>query len=305
MAPMAGVTDAAFRMRLRRNGCKNLFTEMASAAALARGNKKTLSFIDVPDLCGDLTIQIFGADPDELAKTAEIVQEAGFARIDLNMGCPVKKVIRSGSGSALLVNLRLAEKCIKSMRRVVSGLFSVKIRSGWNDGSLNYLETGRMAADCGVDFLTIHPRTRAQGFSGLANWDHVSELAAHLDIPVIGNGDVDTAETAVEKLRSTGCAGIMIGRGALSKPWIFEESHSLLYGGSFKRPGLRAIADDLLLQLQDLARWKSPRTAVVEMRKFLIWTSKGMRGAADFRRRLIESVDLASLETEITSFFGR
>lgn len=304
MAPMAGITDAPFRMRLRRNGCRSLATEMISATALVRENKRTLSYLNVPDLGDDLAVQIFGAKADDLAGAAELAQEAGFTRIDFNMGCPARKIIRSGSGSALLANPALAEKCLTALRRSVKGFFSIKIRSGWDDASLNFLQIGRMAVDCGVDSLTLHPRTRAQGFSGRANWLHVEELARNLSIPVVGNGDVDTPETAVSRLQSSGCAGVMIGRGALAKPWIFDIAEKILQGcDSSEIPHKPAIGKDLLLQMSDLIRWKSSRAAVLEMRKFLIWASKGMEGAADLRRRLIDANNLEAMETEIKNFF--
>lgn len=302
---MAGVTDAAFRGRLRRNGCRRLFTEMVSAAALARGNRRTLGYLGVPDAGPDLAVQLFGAVPDELAAAAELAQEAGFRQVDLNMGCPVRKVVRSGAGAALMTDLGRAGACLEALRRVVRGTLSVKIRAGWTEGSINFLEVGRLAQARGVDLITLHPRTRAQGYGGQADWSLVRALAAEVSVPVVGNGDVGSAEQALARLRQCGCAGVMIGRAALSTPWIFREAELLAEG---RAPGLppspAALGRDLCAQLDDLARWKGPRVAALEMRKFAAWGARGLPGAAEFRRGIQEAPDVAALRRAVEAFFG-
>lgn len=305
MAPMAGVTDAAFRERLRRNGCRLLFTEMVSAAALYRGNRRTWDYLQVPDQRGDLAVQLFGADPVELAAAAGLAQEAGFRHVDFNMGCPVRKVVRSGSGAALLTDLVRAGSCMEALRRAVRGTFSVKIRSGWTEGSINCLEVGRLAEACGVDLITLHPRTRAQGYGGRADWRLVRELAEGVSVPVIGNGDVGSAEEAVGKMGECGCHGVMIGRAALSAPWLFRQGERLAQG---RDPGPAPepweIGADLCAQLDDLVCRKGARVACFEMRKFASWGAKGLSGAADFRRRLQDASDVGALRREVETCFG-
>ncbi len=304
MAPMAGVTDAAFRRRLRRNGCRRMFTEMVSAAALARGNRRTRSYLCVPDGGPDLGIQLFGADGAELAEAALQAQQAGFRHIDLNMGCPVRKVVRSGSGAALLKDLGLAERCLSSLRKAVHGTLSVKIRAGWDLASRNFLEVGRLAEDCGVDWITLHPRTRADGYAGTADWTLVGALAAEVGIPVVGNGDVTDAGDALDRMRAQGCAGVMIGRAAAGRPWIFREAESLLSGEEPPpAPEAAEVGRDLLLQMEDLAGWKGERAAVFEMRKFVGWSARGRPGAAELRRRVQTAESTRALAAEVERFF--
>ncbi|GAB4265609.1 MAG: tRNA dihydrouridine synthase DusB [Deferrisomatales bacterium] len=304
MAPMAGVTDPAFRARLRRWGCRALATEMVSAAALARGNRRTLSYLQAPDRGRDLTLQVFGADPDELARAGERVYEAGYPWLDFNMGCPVKKVVRSGAGAALLADPERARRCLVALRRAFPGRLSVKIRSGWDAGSVNCLEVGKMAEDCGVDRVTLHPRTRAQGYAGKADWSWVARLVREVSVPVAGNGDVASGPEAAARLRRTGCAAVMIGRGALGAPWVFRDAEAAWRGAPAPPPPeAPRIGLDLLRQIDDLARWKGERAAVVEMRKFLAWGAKGMGGATEFRREIQQCDSRDRLEAAVRRFF--
>lgn len=305
MAPMAGVTDAAFRGRLRRNGCRRLFTEMVSAAALARGNRRTLGYLGVPDPGPDLGVQLFGAVPDELAAAAELAQEAGFRHVDLNMGCPVRKVVRSGAGAALMTDLGRAGACLEALRRVVRATLSVKIRAGWAEGSINCLEAGRLAEAHGVDLITLHPRTRTQGYGGQADWSLVRALAAEVSVPVVGNGDVGSAEEALARLRQCGCAGVMIGRAALAAPWIFRQAELLARDcAAGPLPSPSEIGEDLCAQIDDLVQWKGARVAALEMRKFAAWGARGLPGAAEFRRNIQEAPDVVAVRRAVEAFFG-
>lgn len=305
MAPMAGITDAAFRARLRRNGCSLLFTEMVSAAALARKNRRTLAYLRDPDVGQDLAVQIFGAVPEELAEAALLAQEAGFEHIDLNMGCPVRKVVRSGAGAALMAEPERARRCLEALRRAVRGTFSIKLRSGWDSSQVNCLQVGEMAAECGVDAITLHPRTRAQGYSGTAVWSLVKVLADRLPVPVVGNGDVVDAVGAVTRLRQASCHGVMIGRGAVRRPWIFRQVAALEAGRVLPEPDLPWIGEDLLRQFDDLVSLKGEAVGVMEMRKFLAWSAKGFPGAGDFRRRVQEIKEAQAMVSEVRRFFGR
>ena len=304
MAPMAGVTDAAFRSRLRRNGCRQLCTEMVSAAALARGNRRTRAYLDVPDLDSDLEVQLFGAVPEELAAAGAMAADAGFTAVDLNAGCPVKKVVRGGAGAALLRDPHGFARCLGALRRAVPGRLSVKIRSGWDAGSVNCSEIARIAEDQGVDRITLHPRTRSQGYSGSADWSLVIELAAQCRIPLVGNGDIDDAGQALERLRSSGCAAVMVGRAALSRPWLFRQAEDLWAGRPMSvAPTPVEVGEDLIRQLRDLTEWKTERTAVVEMRKFVAWATKGCSGAAEFRRRAQRMETAGEVVDHIRNFF--
>jgi len=302
---MAGVTDAAFRQRLRRNGCRRLCTEMISAAALARNNRRTRSYLSVPDAGSDLEVQLFGADPDELAVAGAMAVDAGFQTVDLNAGCPVKKVVRGGAGAALLRDPERLVRCLRALRTVVPGQLSVKLRAGWDSASINCVALARLAEDAGVDRITLHPRTRSQGYAGRADWSLVAELARACRVPVVGNGDVDGAETAVKRLTESGCAAVMIGRAALGRPWIFRQAHRLRQGLA-PEPNVSPvqIGEDLLVQLQDLVAWKGERVAVVEMRKFVAWGTKGFAGAAEFRRVTQEVTEVAALQDLVRQFFA-
>ncbi|RMG93371.1 MAG: tRNA-dihydrouridine synthase family protein, partial [Candidatus Dadabacteria bacterium] len=183
---MAGVTDPAFRRRLRRAGCRYLFTEMVSAAAVARRNRRTLAYLHASDRGPDLAAQVFGSRPDELAEAARAAAEAGFSHLDLNMGCPVRKVVRSGAGAALMRDPGLAAACVRALRRAFPGTLSVKIRSGWDAGRRNAAEIAALAEAEGADLVIVHPRTRAQGYAGEADWSVVGEVAARVGVPVVG-----------------------------------------------------------------------------------------------------------------------
>lgn len=302
---MAGVTDAAFRQRLRRNGCRRLCTEMISAAALARNNRRTQSYLAVPDAGSDLDVQLFGTDPDELAVAGALAVDAGFSTVDLNAGCPVKKVVRGGAGAALLREPERLARCLRALRKVVPGLLSVKLRAGWDAASINCIAVARLAEAAGVDRITLHPRTRSQGYAGRADWSLVAEVAQACRVPVVGNGDIDCAEMAMQRLAESGCAAVMIGRAALGRPWIFKQAQAL-WQGLAPEPSLSPvqIGEDLLTQLQDLVTWKGERVAVVEMRKFVAWGTKGFAGAAEFRRVTQEVTQVAALQDLVRQFFA-
>lgn len=301
MAPMAGVTDEPFRERLRRNGCRALWTEMVSAAALVRNHKNSLKMCSPGDLSDDLSIQLFGSRPAELHDSAMIVSDLGWQRVDLNMGCPVKKVVKSGSGAALMKDVMLASACIKAIRSAFGGIFTVKLRLGWSEHERNFMEIARMADSEGVDGIILHGRTKAQGYSGRADWEAIGELVRSVKAPVAGNGDVVAAEQALTALTIHGVAAVMIGRAALETPWIFNDAENLASGvAPAGRPSAQALAADINTQLDRAAELKGERTAVAEMKKFAAWADKGTPGAPERRNQIMRASSRPELAEAIS-----
>jgi nifR3 family TIM-barrel protein len=226
VAPLAGITDKAYREICKRKGADVIMSEMVSADGLVFSREKSLEYAYFNETQRPFGIQIFGNDPDIMAKGAEIALSENPDFIDINMGCPVKKVVKRGAGSALMKTPELAIRIVKSVKKVLAGTeipLSVKFRSGWDLESVNYLEYGRMMEDAGADLLILHPRTRSQMFSGHSNWTHIKILKAQSNIPVIGNGDIRNALDAKNMIEQTECDSIMIGRGIIGNPWIFQE----------------------------------------------------------------------------------
>lgn len=305
MAPMAGVTDVAFRERLRRNGCKAIWTEMVSAAALVRRHKNSIKMINPEDLDDATALQLFGAKPLELRDAALMAADCGWVRLDLNMGCPVKKVVKSGSGAALMRDLALASECIRAVRGVFPGMLTVKFRLGWNDGERNYLELAALAEGEGADGLILHGRTRVQGYGGEADWGAVAELKRASRVPVAGNGDVDGPKVAFDRLESSGADAVMIGRAALARPWIFRDCERMAEGLPPHAPPEREeLIADLLAHLERLCELKGTSVAVAEMKKFVAWADKGGQGAAERRNSIMRASTKAEMEAGIRQTGG-
>ncbi|HVN80798.1 MAG TPA: tRNA-dihydrouridine synthase family protein, partial [Terriglobia bacterium] len=219
LSPMAGLTDSVFRRLIKRlGGCGLVMTEFTSAEGLTRNSVKGRRMLFYHDEERPITAQLFGSDPPRLMEATQMVEDLGFDAVDLNLGCPAKKVVKACGGSALLRDLKLLAELLKAIRSATSMPFTVKIRAGWSDQEIVALEVGKLAEDLGVDAITLHPRTRLQGFTGKADWHLIGELKAHLKIPVIGNGDILTPEDGFRMIGETKCDGVMIGRGALSNP---------------------------------------------------------------------------------------
>lgn len=299
-APMAGVTDVAFRARLTRNGCRALWTEMICATALVRGHKLTRRLIDPPDRDEDLTPQLFGAKPPELAQAARMLADVGWRRVDFNMGCPVRKVAKTGSGAALLSNPENARACIGAIRDAFQGCFTVKLRLGLDQSHRTFLDIARLAQALGVDGIILHGRTRRQGYSGVADWDAVRELRQAVTVPVAGNGDVADGPDALRRLAQSGADAVMIGRAALSRPWLFRDAHRLWEGlEPLPPPGPKELSEDVLLQFEDLLADKGERCAVPEMKKFAAWAARGFHMAAEYRRGVMAAHDTQAMREAI------
>ncbi len=302
LAPMAGATNHAFRiMCKRRGGCGLVMTEMFSAYALKYNNPAAPEMMDWTKEESPVAAQVFGGDPATVAIGARILQDAGADVIDINFGCPVPKVAKSGSGAALLRNPDMAREILIAARSAVKVPLTIKTRIGWRDGEKSVMELAKTAEICGVDMITVHGRTAQQGYSGRADWDIIAEVKASVRIPVIANGDVITPQDAAQVLSITGCDGIAIGRGALGDPWIFQRIHHYLTTGVILPEPTYAERMDAALEharlLHDLL---GERRAAREMRGHMAHYIKGMPGAPKLRQRLMRTTTLREVEEIIS-----
>jgi len=283
LAPLAGITDLPFRTVVRSFGCGLAYTEMISAIGLVRKADKTLHYLASLPADRPLGVQIFGNDPGELAEAARIAEQHGADLIDVNMGCPVKKVTKTGAGAALMKDPILTAAIMRAVRNATGLPFTVKIRSGWNGRQVNALEIGKLAEDEGCDAVTIHPRTADQGYSGHADWQLIKRMKRHIRIPVIGNGDIRRPQDAVMMFQETGCDGAMIGRGSLGNPWLIAETLSLLGGTALLPPTLEERAAIIIRHIELAVAFHGERAGVRDFRKHLLWYTKGLPGGSRFR----------------------
>lgn len=304
LAPMAGISDLPFRLLSRAEGAPLCFTEMISAQGLIRSGKNTLALLHSTPEDRPLGIQIFGEDPDALAEAARLVAERADV-IDINMGCPVKKVVASGAGSALLRDPGKVALIIRAVRKAVSLPLTIKIRTGWTAHESTFLDIARIAVLEGCDAITLHPRTRAQMFSETATWSDIARLKASVPIPVIGSGDVFSADDVHAMIEQTGCDGVMIARGALGNPWIFREASALLRGEIPVKPDRTERLTTALRHLELLLESLSEKTVVCEMRKHVSWYVKGLAGAARFRATVNTITDTKALRCALNEYFNQ
>ncbi len=293
LAPMAGITDLPFRIIARPFGCGIAFTEMISAAGLIRNTKKTMRYIESDPSDRPLGIQLFGNEPAILADAVKIVEQHGVDLIDFNMGCPVKKVVKTGAGAALMKDPKLAGAVMEKMRKATSLPLTVKIRSGWNARQLNALEIAKLAEDSGFDAVSIHPRSADQGFSSRADWSLIGTLKQSLHIPVIGNGDIRTPQDAARMINETKCDAVMIGRGVLGNPWLIANIVSYLNGGETFVPSLAEREALIIRHLELSVKFFGDRVGVRDFRKHLLWYTKGLHGGARFREKAGQISDMA------------
>ena len=283
-APMAGVTDKTSRLLAREAGCGLIYTEMVSDKALIYANKRTEKLINLEGEKPPITVQIFGSNPEIMAEAAELVVAFGANIIDINMGCPAPKIVRNCEGSALMRDLPLARKIIKAVVNRVSLPVTVKMRKGWDDASINALELATIAEDEGVAAITVHGRTRAQYYSGLADWEIIKSIKNRVKIPVIGNGDIWIPQDAKRMLEVTGCDGVMIGRGSMGNPWIYKRTATYLETGQLlPEPSDFERIQMALRHLDMIIEDKGEHLGVREMRKHAAWYLKGMKDSAKVR----------------------
>ena len=299
LAPMAGYTDAVFRRLCREDGCDLAFTEMISAKGLLHSNEKTRLLTQPGPGEGPLGVQLFGSDPVSMGVAARVVTEElgdSLFCLDINCGCPARKIAGNGDGSALLLDLPLAEKVISSVVKHTRLPVSVKFRSGWDEAHLVSADFARMAEAAGASFLTLHPRTRTQQYSGAADWNEIIKARSAVSIPVIGNGDVTDAPSALRMLSETGCDGIMVGRGALGRPWIFSEMRAALDGKEYTAPDRRETAARILRHAELEMEAKGPH-GMVELRKHLPLYFTGQRGASALKKALSQVKTMEELRS--------
>jgi tRNA-dihydrouridine synthase B len=299
MAPISGVTDYPFRQLTREMGCGFVFTEMVSAEGVLRKGAALLS-IEKDD--HPVTVQFFGSDPAVLAEAAARAESSGADAIDLNMGCPAKQVVKTGAGVDLMRFPGKARTILVEMRKNVRIPLTVKIRSGWDDEHVNAVEISKLAQDCGVDAIVLHPRTKAQGFGGRADWHLIGDVKRSVRIPVIGNGDVTTPLSARRMLEETGCDGVMIGRGALGNPWIFRaENPAPSAKGATISPEEKRKMIDRHFAL--LLGYYGARGAVIKIQKHVYWYTKGLPGCASFHSKLSGLKEMGALFEAVASYF--
>ncbi len=288
LAPLAGYTDQPYRLLCKEWGAEVLISEMVSADGLIRDSAKTVQFINFAAAERPFGIQIFGHDALTMAKAAEFIVPYQPDFIDINMGCPVKKVVRRGAGSALMQAPALAAQIVREVKSALCGQIplSVKFRSGRDLQSLNYIDFGLLMQDSGADFITLHPRTAKQMFAGKSNWEHIAALKAKVHIPVIGNGDITTPEEASQMLSQTHCDGLMIGRGALGKPWFFKQCRDFLSLGSYAPITKTQLLDTVLKHIDNALLFKREIVVVREMRSQLCFYTKGQLGGAELRNKI-------------------
>lgn len=305
LAPMVGVTDSVFRrMILGQGGCGLVSSEMTNAASVSARAIRQHHQLDFLPEERPITMQLSGNDPDLVANAARMVEQLGADILDINCGCPSPKVTGGGHGSALLRDLPKMERLLRAVKAAVQIPVTLKFRSGWDDQSLNYLDTARMAESVGVAALALHARTRAQAYGGLANWDHIAEVKRTVGIPVIGNGDVREAPDALERLAASGADGVMIGRGAMSNPWIFQQIAQVRRGERPFEPG-PADKREWLLRYSELCEAEmGERLALNKLKQLIGQFAVALPGSAVLRSAVHRSSALADARSQIEQFFA-
>ena len=302
MAPMAGVTDYPFRSFMREMNGGILTTELVSAIALSREpDHRTEKIAFISPEQQPIGIQIFGENPDILAQAALKVEEMGASFVDLNLGCPVHKIVKKGAGSAILKDLFQLSKILRAVKRKISVPLTIKVRTGW-DHHRNALEVSHIAYNEGCLWMTIHGRTRSQGYSGKADWDYIAEVKSKASLPIIGNGDLTSPQQIYSIYKKTNCSALMIGRGALKNPWIFNESYKLL-GRELPHNQPKNAQEVLDILFHHLSHFHNEKMALLQFKKFAVWFSSGYPNSSSFRKSIFQIKEKSEVLDYAFSYF--
>jgi len=305
LAPMAGITDYPFRKLVASKGTANLYSEMVAINAINRKNPKTYRIADVRQEPYPVIVQLVGNDANLFSEAAKLVADLGAYSLDINMGCPVRKIIANESGSALMRDLPRAAKIIEATVKATPLKVSVKFRKGWDNNSVNAVEFAKMCENSGASYISVHGRTRAQGYSGEADWDIIKQVKEAVKIPVIGNGDIVSVQSAQDMVDKTGVDGVMVGRGTLGNPWLPGQIHDFFKNNVLPSPiSISEVKNALLTHLMDMVNFYGQEMAVAISRKYVCWYSKNLRDAKKFRETYTKIYDLNEALRAIEYYFS-
>ena len=305
LAPMAGITHLPFRRLARKEGCALVVSEMISANGLVHGAKKTTDLLRSHPSERPLSVQIFGADPDLMKEAAQIVQGVGADLLDINLGCSVRRIIRQRAGVALMREPKRLEAALKGIRSAITLPLTVKMRTGWEPSGEQAISTARIAEDCGVDAVAIHPRTAVQGFSGTADWSLIARLKDSVSVPVIGNGDIQRPDDVLRMQRQTGCDAVMIGRAAIGNPWIFSQALDLINSTPHREPDLPERLQTVLRYIEYSVEHFGEGRAVLMMRSRVGWFTKGLPHSSRFRTTITSLKTKQDMMDAVRTYFDR